>query len=203
MSDRAIIILEGSEYVGKSVTAQYLNKLIPNHCFIKLSQPRANKTGRERVDSLLTTFTQTMKLCDTMDNHVILDRFTTSERVYGPLYHGFEEDVYWRFNHIESRMSYMGAYHFLLTADETEFNHRWQHKTNMFPNENHILPTEALRVQERYIKVLDDLYYAKERLHFIDTTNKTPGAVVNIILSACGLSNLIPTNKNGVVINAP
>lgn len=199
MSNRSIIILEGSEYVGKTSVGHILQKLIPNHVYIKLSQP-LNLTGRERVESLLNTFTQAVKLCESVNNNVILDRFTTSERVYGPLYHGFSKDIYWRFDHLERKLSNLGAHHFILCAQEEDFLERWKAKTIAFPNEQHICPIEAIKVQENYLLALHELKYDKGHTHLLDTTKQTPELVAKTVIELSQLNYLL---ESGVTTNAP
>lgn len=79
-----IIVIEGPDGVGKTSVAQALQALLPLSHLIKLSgAPRGvdKCSYMENVHKSLLPFFEAVA----DQQHVIMDRFTTSERVYGPL----------------------------------------------------------------------------------------------------------------------
>lgn len=190
--NRAIIILEGADYTGKTTVSRVLQNLIPNHAYIKLSQPK-DLTGQDRVEALYNTFKATAQLCEAMpNNHIIIDRFTTSEKVYGPMFKGFQLSDYESFTAVERHMARLGAHHFLLVAGDDAMRLRYQAKVREFPNEKHVDPDMAIKVQDAYLRLYqsDHTGYIMDHDHLINTNNYAPVQVAYSVLNHTGIPEL-------------
>ena len=194
---RSIITLEGADCTGKTTVARILQELVPNHAMIKLSQPRG-LTGQDRLYALTQTFKKTVELWEAMGtNNGIMDRFTTSERVYGPLFHGFTLDMFRAFDPIELYMTRLGGRLVLLTASRDELEERLIQKAVESPNEGHADVVQVLKIQDRYLHVAE--WETQLEPVIIDTSGKQPREVAYEVLSRVGLPELVPSGDN----NAP
>lgn len=193
MSQRVILILEGTESVGKTSVARCLQELIPNHAYVKLSGTNG-LIGADRLVTLNNTFQATNALWAAMPtNHAVVDRFTMSERVYGPQYNpSLAADAYRVFDYTELVAAHHGAYQFLLVADKRAIQDRLHHKRIESPNENHGSTERLLDIQKRYMDVHEHhTAFPEERKTLIDTSHKTPKEVACFILGFVGLQDYV------------
>lgn len=185
---RKIIVLEGTEAVGKTSVSHVLQRLLPNHMYLKLSQPNGLK-GDDRFYTLLRTFKYSLDLLGVAyTNNAILDRYTMSERVYGPLYHGFTPKQYRAFDAIELLLQTYRGHQILLTAERDTIRERLIQKAAQFPNEKHLNLDNVLRVQERYLEVAKS--HSAIPTLIIPTDDRTPFEVAAEILDKVGLEEL-------------
>lgn len=147
-----IIIIEGADGVGKTTVAQELQKTIPLSTLIKLSGSPKDVSQRFYMQELYYKIYPFLEFVSE-EQHVILDRFTTSERVYSKLFKGYDVSYLDEYEELlDDQMDIIQVY---LSLPSEKILERIENKKTESPNEKH--PSEDVlgRICGQYYHVID------------------------------------------------
>lgn len=181
---RRILIIDGTDCVGKTAVVTALQQRIPNHNIIKLSQAPRPYMSVEYILGVARTSVELMK--SAWANTFIMDRSTMSTRVYQKP----DEDICALIGEVEEAMSLQGAHHFLLTANETTLGRNLSFKRQEFPNEDHGTVEHLAALQHDYVRVYQDkgvkgLKYRNS--HLIGVDSKSPSQIAEEVITLAGV----------------
>jgi thymidylate kinase len=146
-SNPPIILLEGTDCVGKTTIIRQLQNLIPSHNLTKLSGAPGQK---DNLYMRQVYTAATMLFQASHRNTWLIDRYTPSERVYGGRYRGLTAEQSTHLDWAEEEFSRRNGHIFLVVLDEAELAHRLANKSKEFPNEKHGDVATLLDIQRDY-----------------------------------------------------
>lgn len=146
-----IILLEGTDCVGKTTIIRQLQNLIPSHNLTKLSGAPGQK---DNLYMRQVYTAATMLFQASHRNTWLIDRYTPSERVYGARYRGLTADESTHLNWAEEELSRRNGHIFLVVLDEDVLAQRLAAKAAQFPNENHGDIATLLEIQKDYYETV-------------------------------------------------
>jgi thymidylate kinase len=150
-SNPPIILLEGTDCVGKTTIIRQLQNLIPSHNLVKLSGAPGQK---DNLYMRQVYTASTMLFQASHRNTWLIDRYTPSERVYGARYRNLTAEQSTHLDWAEEELSRRNGHIFLVVLDEAELVRRLDSKSRQFPNEKHGDIETLLDIQRDYFEVV-------------------------------------------------
>ena len=182
---RRILVIEGTDCVGKTSVVQELQALIPRHNMVKLSaapEPHMN------IEYMKGVYQATIDLVNAAKyNHFIFDRFTTSERVYGWKHRSQNQEDYDHLGTYEDQLAELGGYHVLLIGSRMTLEARLATKVLSHPNEAHYALEELVELQRLYLEKMWNSSFPWSNQVVIETDGKTPREIALEIMRQTGV----------------
>ncbi len=183
---RRILVIEGTDCVGKTSVVQELQALIPIHNMVKLSAAPEPHMSIEYMNGVYQATIDLVKAAK--HNHFIFDRFTTSERVYGWKYRSQKQEDYEHLGTYEDQLAVLDGYHVLLVGSEKALEARLATKVLSHPNEAHYALKDLVELQDLYIEKTE-MYsnFPWSNQIVIETDGKTPREIALEIMEQTGV----------------
>lgn len=177
-----LIIIEGPDGAGKTTLCAELQSLLPLSTLLKLSgSPKHVDTPdyMERVYRSLLPFFEHVAV----EQHVILDRFCLSERVYSKLFKPYEPSYLDDYEaKLASKLNVIQVY---LEVSRPVLAERLRRKVTASPHEKHPTIEHAMRVKEVYERVLKE--ESKLPTLYLNADQDPPRALAERLIDRLGI----------------
>lgn len=180
-----IIILEGVDSVGKTTVAKGLLDLLPLSHYLKLSGAPKNEKNADYMKQVYRNIFPYLKFVG-RSQHILLDRFTLSERVYAPMFKGYDPGY---LDQYDDRLSKeVSIVQFLLYFESiASAIKRLEEKAKKQPNEEHPSVDTLLKIQDRYLNLYKESVFTTKLVPVNQDT--TSDDIVKMIISELGLNS--------------